>query len=96
VLPAGAIAGLNSRPAQPGDIILLYGIGFGPVTPNIPAGQLVGEANTLADSFTIDIGGVPATVEYDGLAPDFTGLYQFNIEVPNAPAGQRGCADLLR
>jgi uncharacterized protein (TIGR03437 family) len=87
VLPAGAIAGLNSRPAQPGDIIVLYGIGFGPVTPYIPAGQLVGQANTLADSFTIDIGGVPATVEYDGLAPDFTGLYQFNIKVPNAPAG---------
>jgi uncharacterized protein (TIGR03437 family) len=87
VLPTGAIAGLNSRPAKPGDIIVLYGIGLGPVTPNIPAGQLVGEINTLADSFTISVGGTSATVDYDGLAPSFTGLYQFNIGVPNVAAG---------
>jgi uncharacterized protein (TIGR03437 family) len=47
VLPTGAIAGLTSRPAQAGDEIVLYGIGFGPVTPNMPAGQLVQQANTL-------------------------------------------------
>ena len=54
VLPEGAIAGLNSRPAQPGDEIVLYGIygiGFGPVTPDIPAGELVQQANTLASAF---------------------------------------------
>jgi uncharacterized protein (TIGR03437 family) len=39
-LPAGAISGVSSRPAKPGDEIVLYGVGFGPVTPDIPAGQL--------------------------------------------------------
>ena len=39
VLPIGAIAGVTSRPAKAGDTISLYGVGFGPVTPNIPAGQ---------------------------------------------------------
>jgi uncharacterized protein (TIGR03437 family) len=85
VLPTGAMAGLTSKPAQPGDEIVLYGIGFGPVTPNIPAGQLVGQANTLTSSFAVSVGGVPVTgsnVAYAGLAPGFTGLYQFNIVVP--------------
>ena len=89
VLPEGAIAGLNSRPAQPGDEIVLYGIGFGPVTPSIPAGELVQQANTLTSSFEISIGGMPVTiVPYAGLAPGFTGLYQFNVVVPaNAGSG---------
>jgi uncharacterized protein (TIGR03437 family) len=83
VLPEGAIAGLTSRPAQPGDEIVLYGIGFGPVTPNIPAGQLAQQANTLASTFSMSIGSVPVTnVPYSGLAPGFTGLYQFNVVVP--------------
>ena len=83
VLPAGAIPGLNSRPAQPGDEIVLYGIGFGPVTPSIPAGELVQQANTLTSPFEMSLGGVPVTnVPYAGLAPGFTGLYQFNVVVP--------------
>jgi uncharacterized protein (TIGR03437 family) len=60
----------------------MYGIGFGPVMPSIPAGQLVEQANTLT-SFEISIGGVPVSnVPYSGLAPNYTGLYQFNVVVP--------------
>jgi uncharacterized protein (TIGR03437 family) len=82
VLPVGAIPGLPSRPAQQGDEIVMYGIGFGAVSPNIPAGQLVEQANSLA-SFDLFIGGLPVTnVPYAGLAPNFTGLYQFNAVVP--------------
>jgi uncharacterized protein (TIGR03437 family) len=87
VLPTGAVAGLTSRPARPGDTIILYGVGFGPVIPNIPAGQLVGQSNTLASSFQMSIGGMPATAAYAGLAPSYTGLYQFNITVPNVASG---------
>jgi uncharacterized protein (TIGR03437 family) len=87
VLPTGAISGLTSRPAVPGDIIVIYGVGFGPVTPDIPAGQLVQFSNTLAYSFQIFIGGVAAQAVYDGLAPNYTGLYQLNITVPNVAAG---------
>jgi uncharacterized protein (TIGR03437 family) len=88
-LSTGAIAGLTSRPAVAGDILVIYGIGFGPVTPGIPAGQLVGEANTLASDFQIAIGGVQCQVQYDGLAPSYTGLYQFNIVVPDVPSGNQ-------
>jgi uncharacterized protein (TIGR03437 family) len=87
--PAGAITGVNSRPAKPGDVLTLYGIGFGPVTPTIPAGQLVEQLNTLALPLQMSIGGIALTPSYDGLAPDYTGLYQFNITVPNAPSGNQ-------
>ena len=50
VLPPGAIAGVSARRALPGDTITLYGIGFGPVTPNMPAGQVVQQSNTLTRS----------------------------------------------
>ncbi len=87
VLPSNAIQGLNSRPVKPGETITLYGVGFGSVTPTTPAGQLVQSANSLALPLQITIGGVPANFMYDGLAPDYTGLYQFNLTVPTAPAG---------
>lgn len=81
-LPAGAISGVTSHPAHAGDTLLLFGVGFGAVTPNIPAGQLAQSLSNLASSFNISIGGVPANFTYDGLAPDFVGLYQFNVVVP--------------
>jgi uncharacterized protein (TIGR03437 family) len=86
-LPTGAIAGVNSRPAKPGDVVTLYGVGFGPVTPAIPAGQLVQQTNMLSLPLQLSIGGVPAQVLYDGLAPSFTGLYQLNIMIPSAAPG---------
>lgn len=81
VAPAGAIADVSSAPARPGDVVVLYGVGFGPVSPAMPEGQIVGQQNVLP-SFSISIGGVPATVQYAGLAPNYVGLYQFNVVVP--------------
>ena len=86
-LPAGAIPGVNSRPAKPGDAVTLYGVGFGPVTPSMAAGQLVQQLNTLALPFQISVGGIPVTPQYDGLAPGYTGLYQINLTIPPAPVG---------
>jgi uncharacterized protein (TIGR03437 family) len=87
VLPAGAIAGVTSRPAKPGETIVLYGVGFGPVTPAIPAGQLVQQANALTSGLQMFLGGILATASYAGLAPNYTGLYQFNVIVPNVATG---------
>jgi uncharacterized protein (TIGR03437 family) len=87
VLPEGAIAGLASRPAKPGDEIVLYGVGFGPVTPDIPAGEIVSQSNTLASSLQMSLGGLQLTPAYAGLAPNYTGLYQFNITVPGVATG---------
>jgi uncharacterized protein (TIGR03437 family) len=85
-IPPGAIAGLASRRAQPGDTLTLYGIGFGSVAPSIPAGQVVSQSNTLALALQVKIGGVAANVTYDGLAPSAVGLYQINVVVPSIPS----------
>jgi uncharacterized protein (TIGR03437 family) len=82
VLPTGAIAGVDSRPAKPGETVVIYGVGFGSVTPNIPAGEIVTEANRLSASFEVLFGKTPAQLPYFGLAPSFVGLYQFNVTVP--------------
>ncbi|SPE31568.1 conserved exported hypothetical protein [Candidatus Sulfopaludibacter sp. SbA3] len=86
VLPPGAIAGVNAREAKPGDTIILFGIGFGPVTPPIAAGVIVQQTNSLALPLQILFAGIPAQVTYAGLAPGYIGLYQFNVVVPNVAA----------
>lgn len=83
VLPPGAIPGLQTRQAQPGETILLYGIGFGSVTPATAPGQIVSGQNQLAQPLTMQFGNVGATLQYDGLAPNYVGLDQFNVVVPN-------------
>jgi uncharacterized protein (TIGR03437 family) len=86
VAPVGAIPGVTSRPANPGEVITIYGVGFGPVTPNIPAGQTVLQSNTVASPVQFLFGGTAGTSSYSGLAPQAIGLYQFNVMVPNVPA----------
>jgi uncharacterized protein (TIGR03437 family) len=87
ILPTGAVSGLSSQPASPGDTIILYGVGFGTVTPSTPAGQIVSGQTALTSKLEISIGGAPATISYAGLAPNYVGLYQFDVVVPTVPAG---------
>lgn len=86
-LPAGVVAGIASRPAKPGEIVTLYGVGFGPVTPDTPAGQIVQASNTLATPVQVFFGGTPAKVQYAGLVTQAVGLYQINVFVPDVAAG---------
>jgi uncharacterized protein (TIGR03437 family) len=79
------LPGAVTTPARPGEIILLYGVGFGPANPPQPAGQLVAAAAPLANPVQVAIGGVAASVAYAGLVE--SGLYQFNVTVPNLPNG---------
>jgi len=85
MLPAGAIPGVQSRPAKPGESVILYGVGFGGVTPSLSAGTLVSQQNALSNPIEIRFGNVPVTLSFAGLAPGATGLYQFNLVVPNVP-----------
>jgi len=85
ILPPGEIAGVASRQAHPGETITLYGIGFGGITPSIPAGEIETETNQLALGLQILFGQAPGQVTYDGLSPGFVGLYQFNVVVPAIP-----------
>jgi uncharacterized protein (TIGR03437 family) len=83
----GAAFGLTSRPAKPGDGIILYGIGFGDVTPSILPGVIVGSGNTLVTPVTISFGSNnKAAIAYQGLGGGFVGLYEFYVTVPSTLA----------
>ena len=89
VLPTGALPGLASRRALPGDTILLYGIGFGGVSDGTLAGVIDAGQNQVNASLKISIGGAAAQIAYAGLTPGFVGLYQINVVVPNiSPSDQ--------
>jgi len=90
VLPSGAPVGRpglfpNSRPARPGDVILVFGTGFGPTIPPVEPGSLAEGAAPLAAGVTVVIGGrtlADSDVLYAGAAPSFAGLQQFNLRIP--------------
>jgi uncharacterized protein (TIGR03437 family) len=88
VAPTGKIPGITSRPAKPGETIVLYGVGFGPVAPVSHAGQITQLLNGLQQPVRIQFGGTPAPepYAYQGLVPGQVGLYQFNVVVPNIAA----------
>ncbi len=70
----------STRPVRAGEILVVYGVGFGPTSPRVPAGQpFTGTAPTTG-KVTITIGGVPASVAFSGISE--AGLYQFNLTVP--------------
>jgi uncharacterized protein (TIGR03437 family) len=85
------LPGAVTTPAKPGEIILLYGVGFGPANPPQPSGQPVTTATPLANPVQIAIGSQPASAPiYAGLVG--SGLYQFNVTVPNLPNGDAAVA----
>jgi uncharacterized protein (TIGR03437 family) len=97
--PVGAFS--TSRPAHPGEYISLYGTGLGAVVEPQPlvTGQSTPERDTpfqplrysyypTVQTTTVSIGGVPANVQFAGLAPDMIGVYQINVQIPaSAPSG---------
>jgi uncharacterized protein (TIGR03437 family) len=80
----GLITGASFAPAKPGDILVLYGVGFGATSPAVAPGVLAPTNATEATvgKAVVKIGGVTATVSYAGLAGGYAGLYQVNVLVP--------------
>ncbi len=79
----------ENNPAVPGEYLILYATGLGPVTdaPVVtgqPGGdnQQWGPVNYATSEVSVTIGGKPAAVVFAGLAPSFVGLYQVNIQLP--------------
>jgi uncharacterized protein (TIGR03437 family) len=77
----GAVA---TRPAKPGDVLLLFGTGFGPTEPAVPAGSVFSAAVPLKDSVRVLMGGIQADVLFAGLSG--AGLNQLNVRVPQSVA----------
>jgi uncharacterized protein (TIGR03437 family) len=75
-------------PARAGETILLYGIGFGGVTPPVTSGKVASGSTSLTTPVEFRFGDTVAQVTYQGLAPGSVGLYQFNVVVPpGLPSG---------
>jgi uncharacterized protein (TIGR03437 family) len=83
-LPLNAIPGVASRPAHAGETVTIYGVGFGAVSGGLTAGTIVTQQNSLTTPLQFTFNTTSVTPAYDGLAPSFTGLYQFNLVVPSA------------
>ena len=82
-----------TTPAKAGEVIILYGTGFGPTDPAIPPGQVTDKLAPITTPLTITIGGSPSTVSFKGLVPPFAQLYQFNVQVP--ATAKAGDADVV-
>lgn len=84
----GCLAG--AKPAAPGSVVQLFGTGQGALTPPVSSGQ---PAPASPPSVTptlpqVTLGGVAVSVEFSGAAPNFVGLWQINIRIPqNPPSG---------
>jgi uncharacterized protein (TIGR03437 family) len=77
----------GARPARPGDIVTLYGTGFGATDPPVAVGALAtGVSRVTTTPVTVTIGGVTLAspdVFYAGLSPgSISGLYQLNVRIP--------------
>ncbi|HTK76893.1 MAG TPA: IPT/TIG domain-containing protein [Gemmataceae bacterium] len=83
---SGSISGAATMPAQPGETIVLWGMGFGPTTPAAPVGEAVGSDQVYSTSTTpaVTINNIPATVYGAALSPGSAGLFQIAIQVPAA------------
>jgi len=89
----GEFPSVTTTPAKPGDVLILWGTGFGPTTPAAPVGDLVpsnGMTYLTSDPVTVTVGGISATVYGTALAPGYAGLYQVAIQVPaSVPNGDQ-------
>jgi uncharacterized protein (TIGR03437 family) len=84
----GTFSGATTTPAAPGEVIVLWGTGFGPTNPVAPEGVATPSttAYNTAGPVTVTVGGVPATVYGAALAAGDAGLYQVAIQIPTSLA----------
>jgi uncharacterized protein (TIGR03437 family) len=80
--------------ASPGGILVLFMTGEGDVTPELVTGASPSASTAIADlpaprlPVTVTVGGIPATILFEGIPPALVGVTQINFVVPsNVPAG---------
>ena len=78
--PDGTSLGYKTVAAKPGDVVELFGVGFGPTTPPGPAGQIFSGAAPTTTAVALTIGGIAVTPSFAGLSS--AGLYQINLTIP--------------
>ena len=84
----GQVLADAKSPAGAGDVLVMYTVGMGAVTPAVKSGE-ASPSSTLARvsaPVTVTIGGQTATPQFAGLTPAFVGLYQVNVVMPSGVA----------
>jgi uncharacterized protein (TIGR03437 family) len=78
-----------TTPTGPGDVLVLWGTGFGPAAPSVEAGEQVSSDTThnVSNSVDVKIGGQDAKVFGAALAPGFASLVQVAVQVPELADG---------
>jgi uncharacterized protein (TIGR03437 family) len=72
------------NPAAPGSVIMVYGTGFGTLSPLPADGQITQVQATTTSPVTATINEIPAEVLYAGAAPGLVaGIVQINVLLPN-------------
>ena len=98
--PPGLIPGVPFTPAAPGEIVTLYGTGFGATDPPLATGQIPGGAAELTNEVSFTFGGIAVPswdVLYAGAAPCCAGLYQFTVRLPTVvPDGNAAVSATVR
>lgn len=78
--PTGNSLGYATVAAQAGDILEIFGVGFGPTSPAIPAGQVFSGAASTLNPVKLLINNLSVTPLFAGLSS--AALYQINLVVP--------------
>ena len=79
----------SEQPAVPGQYVSVFATGLGATTPRVTSGQPAPTSplSRTALAVTATVRGIPAVVDFAGLAPGFAGLYQVNLQVPEILPG---------
>jgi uncharacterized protein (TIGR03437 family) len=78
--PTGSSLGYPTVAAKAGDSIVLFGVGFGPTAPPVPAGAVFSGSAATTNPVTVRINNVTVTPSFAGESS--AGLYQLNITLP--------------
>lgn len=83
--PPGLIPGAASHPGTAGDTLVFYASGLGtvdqaPPPDGAPSSDVIRRTSAM---LAVLVGGVPAVVNFAGLSPQFSGVYQVNVVVPS-------------
>jgi uncharacterized protein (TIGR03437 family) len=84
-VPNGTLS-VPTTAAKAGDVVILWGTGFGSTSPQAPVGEEVPPAAYSVPGVTVMIGNTSATVYGTALAPGLAGVYQVAIQVPSTLA----------
>ncbi len=103
--PDGTLTGIPSHPVKIGDTVVIYALGLGPTSPIVasgtasPTSPLAEVQGTTKVCFGIETPFYQApcaTPGFVGLTPNFVGLYQINVTVPQGVTSGNNVMTLIQ